>query len=335
MISIKRFLDSAKNDAASALVRTGMLLLEAIAVHAVNYDPAACAAFGVTIRRLRRNIEESSDGDRVLVLCGEVIHTLEQYNRGVETGIRTQSADFQEMLRMLARTVVEVSSAGATAAANLNQIERQLDNASRMGDLRQLKTQLGEALKALAEESMRQRDRAERISHGLKTHLDSAMQSGQRQFDPVTGLPGVEEATESLASQMSSPNPGYAALFRVERLELINSRFGFGAGDRVLVILSQHVAQQLSSTDRLYRWRGPALLALLQRSARAQDVRLEVTRISSTRLEHVIEIRNRSVLLPISSTSLTLRLAESASAGDAVETLNSFSEWEPQAAGKR
>ncbi len=334
MISIKHYLDLAKNDAASALMRTGILLLEALALHAVNWDAAQCAAFGETMRNLRRNIEEATGGDRVLVLCGEAIHALESYNRGVENGIRTQSSCFQEMLRMLARTIVEVSSAGAAAAANLKLIERKLESASRLGDLHQIKSQLGDALKALAEESGRQREHADRISRGLKSQLQAARPAGVSQMDPVTGLPDVEAAEAAVAAQMASPSPGYAALFRVERIELINSRFGFGAGDRVLVLLSQHVAQQLSASDRLYRWRGPALLALLERKAKVHDVRLEVTRISSTRLEHVIEIRNRSVLLPISSTSLTLRLEEAGSAEDAAEILNSFAAWEPQPIGK-
>lgn len=334
MISLKRFLETQKNDAASALMRAALLLLEAIALHAVRIEASESAAFSASIRLMRRQIEEASDGDRVLVLCGEAIHALESYNRDVENGIRIRTTEFQEMIRMLARTIVEVSAAGASATSNLQQIEKQFQDASRLSDLHLIKVQLGEALKALATETARQREQADRISRALKDRLESASLVGGNDIDPVTGLPGVTAAEEALEALFRSPSPGYAALFRVARIELINSRFGFGAGDRVLVILSQHIAQQLSPADRLFRWRGPTLLALLQRSAKLQDIRLEVNRIASARLEHVIEIRNRSVLLPISSTSLTLPLAETGSAGKAIDALNSFSEWEAQPAAR-
>ena len=61
------------------------------------------------------------------------------------------------------------------------------------------------------------------------------------------------------------------------------------------------VQKQLATDDRLFRWGGPALLALLPRTDNIEIVRSEVGRIMATRLEHTIETPSRSMLVPIAA----------------------------------
>ena len=53
--------------------------------------------------------------------------------------------------------------------------------------------------------------------------------------------------------------------------------------------------------DKLYRWDGLALLAILSRTVAIDAVRAEVRRFSDKNLEKSFVIGSRSVLLPIST----------------------------------
>ena len=66
------------------------------------------------------------------------------------------------------------------------------------------------------------------------------------------------------------------------------------------MLVSQHFAQQLSNTDQLFRWRGPAFVALLNRQAQTMAVRAEMTKMFAERLRYEVEIGSRTVLLPLS-----------------------------------
>jgi GGDEF domain-containing protein len=92
---------------------------------------------------------------------------------------------------------------------------------------------------------------------------------------------------------------------------VINGRFGFPVGDRILMLFGQHIAQRLSKTDRLFRWRGPGFLAILDRTGPEISVRSELARMVSARLEPEIELAGRLVLLPVSSSWMVTGVANS------------------------
>ncbi len=327
MISIKRLLDADRDGSGVAFVRMASLLLEAIAVHAVNHDPAEFTEFRDTVRRIRLQIEQAESSGHAILITGEAVHKLEQYNRGVEKYIRDHGDEFHQMLRMLSRTVLDVSHAGDSAVANLRQVEKQIEAASRLEDLAMVRAKLGASLRALTEESARQQAHAERIAERLKGEMHSICSRSERRLDPVTGLPDAAAARAEIAAVIeggAGATPGYAVVFRLDRLEAINTRFGFAVGDRTMASFTQHVATQLSSEDRLHRWRGPSLVAVIRRPGRPHDVRIEMSRIASTRKEETFEIQNRSVLLSMSCSSATIPLAEHRSAEEATQLIDGF-----------
>jgi hypothetical protein len=77
----------------------------------------------------------------------------------------------------------------------------------------------------------------------------------------------------------------------------------------------------LAKTDRLFRWRGPALVALLEREQPIGVVQAEIRRMSAKRIEGVLEV-GEGVLLPVSASWLVLPL--NASAGDMAKAIENF-----------
>ena len=327
MISIKRLLEGQRDAGDPAFFRLASLLLEAIAIHAVNCDAAQFAAFRDGVRNIRLEVEQAESTAHALLLSGEAVHSMEVYNRGIEAFFRNQGQEFRQILRMLSHSLLEVSQASDTASAKLRQIEKEIEGASRLDELVLIRARLNESLRALAEENSRQRKQAAALADRLRGHLTSVCSQSERHLDPVTGLPDGAAAVaeiEALVAGRAGQDPGYVAVFRLDRLDAINSRFGYAVGDRVLLACAQHLAQQLAGADRLHRWRGPVLLAILQRPVRLHDVRLEVSRIASMRHEELIEINNRSVLLPLSCAATTIAIEEQASSESVVQTIEGF-----------
>ncbi len=115
----------------------------------------------------------------------------------------------------------------------------------------------------------------------------------------------------------------YAVLFVVDRLHLFNARYGYATGDQILCKVHRHLGSCLSQEDRLFRWTGPAFMALLERIEGAK-VQEEVSRITSVKLEAAVQIGNGSVLLPIASTSLLLPLAQTTGLEELTQPIDAF-----------
>ena len=75
MISIKKLLNAKLQIPASDLMRVAALLLEGIAVHAVECDSLERAEFQHVLRRYRRQVEEMAQPGDVLVATGAAYQT--------------------------------------------------------------------------------------------------------------------------------------------------------------------------------------------------------------------------------------------------------------------
>ncbi len=301
------------SEAAKSHSRLAWLLLEAVACHAVESDPQEREAFQDCLHQIVARMEESSD-EGLLVLTGEAIKSIGTYNRGVQNSLGSQIKELQSIVSLFTRSMLQLSKSSAASSAKLHQIERLLEKSSQASDLRTIKAQLEQSLEAICEEAVQQQRRTEQVTEQLREAMSrpesAAVLSGAvSDLDMVTGLPNFRVAEKAIRAAIASRTNCYAALLCVERVEVINSRFGCSVGDRILMLFGQHLAQHFSKSDRLFRWRGPGFLALLDRPGPEMVVRGEIARIVSTRLEQEVELGGRSVLLPIGSSWMLTSLA--------------------------
>jgi diguanylate cyclase (GGDEF)-like protein len=315
VISLKRFLSTDGDDAKSDS-RLAWLILEAVACHAIESDPMEREAFQTCLRQIVTKMEQSSNGAQMLVLTGEAIKSIETYSRGVQRSLGSQIKELQSIVSLFTRSMLQVSKGTAGSATKLRHIERQIEKSSQTEDLRLLKTQLAESLEVICQEAVQQERRSEEIAGQLRDTMSrpeiaAVLSEAVADLDMVTGLPNFRAAEQALRSAVIARTSTYAVLFCVDRLEVINSRFGFAVGDQVLMVFGQHLAQRLAATDRLYRWRGPGFLALLDRAGPEISIRAEIARMISARLEQAIELSGRSVLLPIGASWVLTGVADS------------------------
>jgi GGDEF domain-containing protein len=119
-------------------------------------------------------------------------------------------------------------------------------------------------------------------------------------------------AEDSIANKISSGKEFIVGLFVMDRLASINGRFGRLVGDEILLMGAQHLAQKLSGAA-LYRWSGPAFVAILDISGNAAAVENHLKQAGAMRFEKTIEADNRSVLLLVTSSFQVTRVSHSMS----------------------
>jgi GGDEF domain-containing protein len=308
MISLRKFwTDTDKEAEPATLTRVVQLLIQGIALHAVEGDPLDHQMFRREMQTQMDAVEASPTPAELLVSIGAVLQALEGYNSRTTRHMRLQGAELYHMITMLTRTVETLGSGSEHSVGRLREIEGQLEKTSVIEDVRLLKTQLAECLDGIRTEAQRQKAESARAIASMQADIRDSQErisvaGAGPVLDPTTGVPARAAAAAALAELVLSPHPPYAALFVVDRIQLLNSRFGYEVGDRVLKSYLEELRKHLPPGDQIFRWSGPAFLALLNRPDRIEKVREHLRFSLPPKVERNFELSKRSVLLSITAT---------------------------------
>lgn len=77
----------------------------------------------------------------------------------------------------------------------------------------------------------------------------------------LDSLPGRPQAELAVTEALERGETFELLLLVVNRLPLINERFGYEVGDRILEAYSERLSEELDDRCRLYRWSAAALVA--------------------------------------------------------------------------
>ena len=294
-----------------------ILLMQAIALHAVDGNAADYEQFRVEMDRLGNGLTPNAGAAEFRAAAGGAAKALEEYNRQTIKFGRQQHAELQNIISMLTRTLIHIGTSSESSAQSLQNIEKALESARLMEDIHGLRGRLSECLDAVRNESLRRRAEDRKTIEELQKELEDSqkrMLEGvqPKDTDPATGLPGKREAEKAIEQAAANPANNKVAILVVNRVQAVNARFGYSVGDQMLQVASEHFRKNLSVRDQLYRWQGPALVALLERAERIDQVRAEVQHIAEEKLERTVEIGARTVLIPISANWAVFQVTGSA-----------------------
>ena len=308
MISLRKFWSVPDApQGAGDLLRIVRLMMQGIALHAVEGDPQDYQIFRRDLQEQLEALDAGPTPAELLLRTGSVLKTLEDYNERTTRHLRMQGAELHHMIAMLTRTVATLGSGSEQSLGRLREIEGQLEKTSAIEDVRILKTRLEECLESIRTETKRQKSESSRTVESLRQEIRGSQErisaaGAGHALDPATGLPARSAAAAALAEWALSDKPPYAALFIVDRIPLINARFGYPVGDRVLKTYLEELRGRLAPGDQIFRWSGPAFLALLYRTDRIEKVREQLRFQLPAKIERTFELSNRSALLSISAT---------------------------------
>jgi len=327
MISIRRLMAKDNRVSAEPYERMAQLLLQAIGLHAVEGDRVDYDWFSSTISGLQMSLSQDPSPANVLTVTGAAVKTLDEYNRRTSRFIKATSGELQIIVGMLTNAMVQISTGSQTSIHRLQELQKQIEHASQVEDVRTLKLGLSTCLQSIRGECDRQRDEAHEAVTNLKRGIQKARETKVPEAaavsDPLTGLllrPGAEDAMQTACDGGAH---SYVGLFLMDRLPAITSRFGPDLGDQVLLFFVQHLSMALTGSDTLFRWSPTSFLALIERRESPDQVRREMSRLLTQRLEQTFKIGDRSVVLPVSATWVVVPLFEQ-SYTDIVRKLDTF-----------
>ncbi|MCS7314036.1 MAG: response regulator [Bryobacterales bacterium] len=142
--------------------------------------------------------------------------------------------------------------------------------------------------------------------------------------DPQTGLPGRGEAERAIAKAQRQGSRSFASVFAVDHFRTLIQRYGFSAAEEVLLFFSVHLAQGLAGDAQLYRWSGPAFVAIVERLDSIERVRREMAGLASVRLEKLLQLNTRTALVVISAAWEVFPLYTGVPAEEVVRQIDAF-----------
>ena len=239
---------------------------------------------------LLRRLEEPLAPFDVLEIANEALSAMEQdYKAGVER-CHLRNEEFQAMIAMLAETVRALSLEKTASLTRLEQIERRIEQASLLEDLRTLKTNLAECLGAVREAAQSQQKQSTETIQRMERQISKARLRLPEQRP---------ESLEAAATPEAAPAE-YVVVFLLDRESSIATRFGEDVRQSILRFLNQRLKEALLPADRVVRWKGAAFLASLKRTGTVVDVRAELSSVASVQVPPFVEVGARTIRLPIS-----------------------------------
>lgn len=307
MISLRSYLfRDIDGDTESAYRRIIGLFLQGIALHAVEGDRGDYERFKEDIAKLEQALTPETPMAELLVLVGSAVHAMEDYNQRTSKFVRRQNTELHHMVSMLTQTVISIGDSSAQSVNRLQGIEKAIERTRVVEDIQMLKLQLGECLEAVREEALRQKRDGQSAMDTLRQELENTENSVgafclRPDVDAATGLPGKAEAEKAISEALGAPANKFLVVAVCSRVQAVNARFGYAVGDRVLKALAEQFTNGLSASDRIFRWQGPALVALIDRTERIDRVRSEIRQFADQKIEKTMEVGQRTVLIPIAA----------------------------------
>lgn len=145
-----------------------------------------------------------------------------------------------------------------------------------------------------------------------------------RVSDSLTGLPGRDLGIKAIQSARSMGRPRYGAVFVIDRLRYMVTRYGTDAGQMSIRQYSQFLAQKLPNDTMMFRWGGASVLALFDTAGMLSDVRHLADHTGSHKVKLNYESQQRSVLLNLTASAWAVSLTTPPNELEIVQELDNF-----------
>jgi GGDEF domain-containing protein len=317
MTSIKRFLDrhsgppAAERDLLEASLLLRVLLQQGIAARSDGRD-AATLGFEATSRDLLHRLEEATTPVELVGIANQSLQAVESHRQRTTEALREQSSQMQSMVTMLTDTLAAISGRSNASVTQLQSIERQIEGACGLGDIRALRKSLETCLATVREAAVEEKKATLATVERLSDHIKRVPQL------PVAIVPegsGVGPGTD---------NPEYVAAFKVQRADHILARFGESACDQMLTLIGEGLKSAQGPTDRLMRWKGPAFVMFLSSSENVMAIRRRLLATVRKIGQGHIELEKNAALLAVGVDWIVYPQSEYASLDAVYAQVDSF-----------
>ena len=298
--------DAPAFEEAAELRRIVSSLLNAITGRISEHDGGGFEALQQNVRRTAQAIMDVPVS-LLLTVARQAIQALDAFGQSEPRAIPEHGSEFRNAAETLSRIAAGVGTCLERSRQRLNVLADRLDEAAEIDVVRALRLRLSECAHSARAEAMLQKTDAEETAAALQQQIAAIQEravaaGGFSDADPVTGLPSQQAAETALGVLARKPGKRYVVIAVVNRIQPINARFGREVGDQVLRTFKENLERQLVPGDRLFRWTGPALIALLERTEPLEAVRAEVRRLSDASTgNRMIDVGGRQVMITVAA----------------------------------
>ena len=242
--------------------------------------------------------EEFAEGlERVARLVGEQRATLMREKREIETLLQQMDLRLAEIASYLASDCADQKSAQTSSqqfdllvTGEVRSLSNDVQSAGDLAGLRSrvrdrlaiianhlqdFRTREGARVNAQLDRTQRMRVRVtdlEREIHGLHKSLQE--EQSLRMIDALTGIPNRAAYDDRIQHEFMrwqrENTPVSVLAWDIDRFKEINDAYGHSAGDKVLRVIAQHLAQHVRGTDFVARYGGEEFVMLLVGTDAAQ-----------------------------------------------------------------
>jgi len=260
------------------------LLVEGIAAQRQWGREVETPQFDLVAQALLHRLEEETSPLELLSIATEMLEAFENQTRNATGYFREQSGQMQAMLAMLTETVADISGQSEASVARLQAVERQIERASRLEDIRELKASLAACLAEVKEAAIQQRNAARATADRLQDHIQKA---------------AVPEAVTTSRGATGAGGSEYLVAFKLQRAEHILARFGEATVEQMLGLIAEGLKPALGGEDRLVRWNGPSFAMFLRSSESAVALRRRLSAAVLKIGQRYVEAGTNSALLAV------------------------------------
>lgn len=310
--TFKGFLRNGK-PAAADFARSLHTALTGVARYTVDGRDDELIAFRESMLSLAARIHEQSNVAEVDTTVGEALEIFRNYNDRSLRFNQSHSAELKSVMRTMTETITYLSESRTRSVHQLQFVERELEQASQIDDIRLLRARVVSCLDVVREETVRLQSEALERSQQVRDQIGKAVSASEAPpprfgvMDTVTGLPSRKAAERTIIETLQIGGPSAVAVFVVTRLSSINSKYGRAVGDEVMLRVANHFAQHLSSDTLLYRWSGPALVAVINVHDSGDSIKRAWSKAAAAKQEINLDGRDRSVFVVV-ETSMSFQV---------------------------
>ena len=267
----------------------GSSVLEAIDSHAVRWSPDDYSRFHEEMEELLAALKDQPTASNMLLAGGNAVRSIEQYQSDVQRSVDGCYQELHEIIGVLLSAVLSRQPGQDDAAGELRRMERTIRKTHSVHELREVKQRLETTLARLPQLSASP-------AGARSSSTASAAPLPAESLDPLTGLPNRAAAEKALLGLEPGPENAFLVVVYVQRMAHFNARLGDKLGNELLFLTTQRIASALlRPDDQMFRWRGPAFLALLRRPDTLVAMKREVKRVMATRFQ--FDLRGGAMLV--------------------------------------
>jgi GGDEF domain-containing protein len=287
------------SDALSQMCR---LLLDAIGTYVVRGADSEVEEFRRRLTRLTRQMEGPQTPMTVLTVTSDAVEAMETYCERTTEHNRAERQERQDMLAMLTDTIANLAGQTDGSVAKLQAIEKQLERAQELDDIRALKQHLGESLQSLREAVAQHRSNSVATIEQLRNQVALARQRIPAEPMELAREPAeMDFLPEAPIDAGESGAAAYVAVVRLRRADQIADRFGDVVRHRMLGMIGTQLKTMLGPGDRLLRWRGTAFVMFLNSRESLVQIRARLAETVSIIGQEHIEVGAKTSLLSVSA----------------------------------